>query len=119
MDRIKEITEFLNYSQTREQVLEKYVDLPKSKDFLHKKLQDVFWTHWASRILGLETFLEFYEALVKHLKKFTTMKKENLRFCEKSILFFIITNNIWFYCDNGCFLSHHGNNITSNDFVTK
>ena len=40
MDRIREITEFFNYSQTRKQVLEKYVDLLKSKDFLRKKLQD-------------------------------------------------------------------------------
>ena len=41
IDTIREITKFFNYSQTREQVLEKYVDLLKSKDFLHKKLQDV------------------------------------------------------------------------------
>ena len=27
MDRIREITKFFNYSQEREQVLEKYVDL--------------------------------------------------------------------------------------------
>ena len=65
MDRIREITEFFNYSQTREQVLEKYVYLLKSKEFLHKKLQDVCRTRWVSRILGLEIFLEFYEALVK------------------------------------------------------
>ena len=65
MDRIKEITEFLNYSQTREQVLEKYVDLLQSKDFLHQKLQDVCRTRWVSQIIGLETFLKFYETLVE------------------------------------------------------
>ena len=65
MDRIKEITEFLNYSQTRQQVLEKYVDLLQSKDFLHQKLQDVCQTRWVSHIISLETFLKFYEALVK------------------------------------------------------
>ena len=41
MDRIREIAEFFDYSQTREQVLEKYVDQLKSKEFLHKKLWDV------------------------------------------------------------------------------
>ena len=65
MDRIKEITEFLNYSQTLEQVLEKCVDLLQSKDFLHQKLQDVCRTRWVSQIIGLETFLKFYETLVE------------------------------------------------------
>ena len=51
MDRIREIIEFFNYSQTRDQVLDKYVDLLKSKDFLHKTLQDVCQTKWVSRIL--------------------------------------------------------------------
>ena len=55
MDKIREITEFFNYLQTREQVLEKYVDLLKSKEFLSKKLQDVCQTCWVSQILGLET----------------------------------------------------------------
>ena len=32
---------------------------------MRKKLQDVCQTRWVSRILGLETFLELYEALVK------------------------------------------------------
>ena len=65
MDRIREITEFFNYSQTRKQVLEKYVELLRSKVFLSKKLQDLCRTRWASRVVGIETFLEFYEALLK------------------------------------------------------
>ena len=44
MDRITEITEFFNYSQTREQVLEKYIHLNKSKVFLRQKIQDVCLT---------------------------------------------------------------------------
>ena len=65
MDRITEITEFFNYSQTREQVLEKYIDLNKSKVFLRQKIQDVCLTRWLSWIVGLEKCLEFHEALVK------------------------------------------------------
>ena len=65
MDRIRKIKEFFNYSETREQFLEKFVGLLKLKDFLLRKLQDVCRTRWVSRIFALETFLEFYEALVK------------------------------------------------------
>ena len=65
MDRITEITEFFNYLQTREQVLEKYIDLIKSKDFLYQNIQDVCLTCWVSWIVALEQFLEFHEALVK------------------------------------------------------
>ena len=65
MNRITEITEFFNYSQTREQVLMKYIDLFKSKDFLRQKIQDVCLTRWVSWIGGLEKFLEFHEALVE------------------------------------------------------
>ena len=65
MDRIRKIKEFFNYSETREQVLEKFVDLLKLKDFLLRRLQDVCRTRWVSRIFALETFLEFYEALVR------------------------------------------------------
>ena len=48
MERIREITELFNYSQTREQALGKYVDLLKLKDFLRKKLQNVCRTRWVS-----------------------------------------------------------------------
>ena len=65
MDRIRKITEFFNYSEKREQFVEKFVDLLKLKDFLLRKLQDVCRTRWVSHIFVLETFLELYEALVK------------------------------------------------------
>ena len=95
MDRIKEITEFLNYSKTWEQVLEKYVDLLQSKDFLHQKLQDVCQTRWVSQIISLETFLKFYEALVKTFEEIYHNEEGKLkRDSVKSILFFIINNNI-------------------------
>ena len=51
MDRIKEITEFLNYSQTREQVLEKCVDLLQSKDFFASEA-----TGCVSNALGISNY---------------------------------------------------------------
>ena len=68
MDRVREITKFFNYSQKEEQVLHKYVDLLQPKEFLCKKLH-VCQPCWVSQILGLETFSEFYEALVKTFAK--------------------------------------------------
>ena len=42
MESNRDITEFSNHLQTREQVLEKFVALLISKEFLRKKLQDLF-----------------------------------------------------------------------------
>ena len=112
MDRIREITEFFNYSQTRKYAeIEKYVDLLRSKVWWIMMMMIMMncycagmvdrrkafslissrdhWTcaepefrlcrmklcsshnhyatapRWASRVVGIETFLEFYEALLK------------------------------------------------------
>ena len=116
MDRVREITKFFNYSQKEEQVLHKYVDLLKPKEFLCKKLH-LCQPCWVSQILGLDTFSEFYEALVKTFAKI--YHKEEGRFnwySVKKIICFLTLITFDFIVTNG-FLSHHGNSITKNYFI--
>lgn len=54
IDKARETTEFFNYSQKGNNV-----------ELFRKKLQDMCRTDWVSGFLGFETFLEFYETLVK------------------------------------------------------
>ena len=68
MERNRDVTEFSNHLQTREQVLEKFVAILMSKEFCARSCR-ICSTSWVSWILGLETFLQIYEALVKIIEE--------------------------------------------------
>ena len=86
----------------------------RSKEFSRKKLQDVCRTRWISRILGLETFLEIYKALVKTFEEIYHNEegKSNRDSVKKAFSFLSLITTF-------DFIGNHGNTIPSNYFVTK
>ena len=64
MDRVKQISEFFNYSPKRQQLLEENTK-KFNPDCKYTKLLDVYRTRWILHIDGLARFLEMYEAIVE------------------------------------------------------
>ncbi|XP_065069046.1 52 kDa repressor of the inhibitor of the protein kinase-like isoform X1 [Rhopilema esculentum] len=64
MDRVKQISNFFNYSPKRQLLLEENIKKlnPNCK---YTKLLDICRTRWVMRIDGLARFLEMYEAIVE------------------------------------------------------
>ncbi|XP_057296257.1 52 kDa repressor of the inhibitor of the protein kinase-like [Hydractinia symbiolongicarpus] len=63
LDNIKEISYFFNFSQVREDMFVKNIEL-YAPDSLKNKLKDVCRTRWIERVEGMDTFQELYVPLV-------------------------------------------------------
>ncbi|CAB4029058.1 52 kDa repressor of the inhibitor of the kinase-like, partial [Paramuricea clavata] len=69
MKHVKEVSHFINISQTRNMPFEEIVRNYPERESQKKRLVDVCRTRWVERIAGLDTFIELFVPLYDTLKE--------------------------------------------------
>ena len=69
MKHVKEVSHFINISQTRNMPFEENVRNYPERESQKKRLVDVCRTRWVERIAGLDTFIELFVPLYDTLKE--------------------------------------------------
>ncbi|XP_057316859.1 52 kDa repressor of the inhibitor of the protein kinase-like [Hydractinia symbiolongicarpus] len=92
LDNIKEISYFFNFSQVREDMFVKNIEL-YAPDSLKNKLKDVCRTRWIERVEGMDTFQELYVPLVFTLEEMFVQRQCNIDTSSKALsLYKLITS---------------------------
>ena len=69
MKHVKDVSNFINISQTRNMPFEENVHNYSERESQKKRLVDVCRTRWVERIAGLDTFIELFVPLYDTLKE--------------------------------------------------
>ena len=79
MKHVKDVSNFINISQTRNMPFEENVRNYSERESQKKKLVDVCRTRWVERIAGLDTFIELFVPLYDTLKEMRDNVEGNYR----------------------------------------